>query len=98
MHSVTGSSGDPNISEFAGVVLFDGTEAVFCDSRNKKLEPRQDWMKKIFSNDTQHLALYTKQCFEDQPDIFRFLISTLKQQFNQIEGTVNQGIYLSKTD
>lgn len=98
MLSVTGSSGDPNISEFAGVVLVDDTEAVYCDSRNKILEPRQDWMKKIFSNDTQHLALYTKQCFEDQPDIFRFLISTLKQQFNQIEGTVNQGIYLSKTD
>uniref|UniRef100_A0A3B4GL94 Ig-like domain-containing protein n=1 Tax=Pundamilia nyererei TaxID=303518 RepID=A0A3B4GL94_9CICH len=78
MHSVTGSSGDPNISEFAGVVLFDGTEAVYCDSRNKKLEPRQDWMKKIFSNDTQHLALYTQQCFEDQPKIFRFLISTVK--------------------
>uniref|UniRef100_A0A3B4GII1 Ig-like domain-containing protein n=1 Tax=Pundamilia nyererei TaxID=303518 RepID=A0A3B4GII1_9CICH len=86
MHSVTGSSGDPNISEFAGVVLFDGTEAVYCDSRNKKLEPRQDWMKKIFSNDTQHLALYTQQCFEDQPKIFRFLISTVKQLLHQIEG------------
>ncbi|XP_013122396.1 major histocompatibility complex class I-related gene protein-like [Oreochromis niloticus] len=86
MHSVTGSSGDPNISEFAGVVLVDGTEAVYCDSRNKILEPRQDWMKKIFSNDTQHLALYTQQCFEDQPRIFRFLISTLKQLLHQIEG------------
>uniref|UniRef100_A0A669C7E6 Ig-like domain-containing protein n=1 Tax=Oreochromis niloticus TaxID=8128 RepID=A0A669C7E6_ORENI len=86
MHSVTGSSGDPNISEFTGVVLVDGTEAVYCDSRNKILEPRQEWMKKIFSNDSQHLASYMQQCFEDQPDIFRFLISTLMQLFNQIEG------------
>ncbi|KAL3984303.1 histone H2B [Sarotherodon galilaeus] len=84
MHSVTGSSGDPNISEFTGVVLVDGTEAVYCDSRNKILEPRQEWMKKIFSNDSQHLASYMQQCFEDQPDIFRFLISTLMQLFNQI--------------
>uniref|UniRef100_A0AAZ1WVS8 MHC class I-like antigen recognition-like domain-containing protein n=1 Tax=Oreochromis aureus TaxID=47969 RepID=A0AAZ1WVS8_OREAU len=86
MQSVTGSSGDPNISEFAGVVLVDGTEAVFCDNRNKILEPRQEWMKKIFSNDSQHLASYRQECFEDQPDIFRFLISTLMQLFNQIEG------------
>ncbi|XP_065326366.1 major histocompatibility complex class I-related gene protein-like [Pelmatolapia mariae] len=82
----TGSAGAPNVTQFLGVAVVDGVEAVYCDSSNKILEPRQDWVKKVFDNDSQLLEWYKHECFNIQPSAFRARIISLKQQFNQSEG------------
>ncbi|XP_003452785.2 major histocompatibility complex class I-related gene protein [Oreochromis niloticus] len=82
----TGSAGAPNVTQFVGVAVVDGVEAVYCDSSNKILEPRQDWVKKVFDNDSQLLEWYKHECFNIQPSAFRARIISLKQQFNQSEG------------
>uniref|UniRef100_A0A3B4FZC2 Ig-like domain-containing protein n=1 Tax=Pundamilia nyererei TaxID=303518 RepID=A0A3B4FZC2_9CICH len=71
---------------FVGVAVVDGVEAVYCDSSNKILESRQDWVKKVFDNDSQLLEWYKHECFNIQPSAFRARIVSLKQQFNQSEG------------
>uniref|UniRef100_A0A3B4FZX0 Ig-like domain-containing protein n=1 Tax=Pundamilia nyererei TaxID=303518 RepID=A0A3B4FZX0_9CICH len=82
----TGSAGVPNGTQFVGVAVVDGVEAVYCDSSNKILESRQDWVKKVFDNDSQLLEWYKHECFNIQPSAFRARIVSLKQQFNQSEG------------
>lgn len=84
----TGSYEDSNISEFMGVIVIDGIQTVYCDRNSKTLEPRQDWMKKIFDKKAQMLEMFTQQCFLSLPSFFRTQISSLKQQFNQSGGAV----------
>ncbi|XP_013770926.1 major histocompatibility complex class I-related gene protein-like isoform X1 [Pundamilia nyererei] len=80
----TGSSGNPNISEFVGFPVIDGIQmAYYCDSSNKILEARQDWAKKILDTNPQMLESLTDYCFVDRPNLFRLWISSLKQQLNQ---------------
>lgn len=82
----TGSSGVANISEFLSEMVFDGIQAGYCDSRNKILEPRQDWAKKILDDNPQQLKSLTVQCFVTLPNLFRAWIFGLQQQFNQPAG------------
>lgn len=84
----TGSSGLPNVSEVIGVGAVDGCQVGYCDSSNNIVEPRQDWMKKIFDNNPQQWKWYTDHCFEIQPSFFRARIFSLSQQFNQSGGAV----------
>uniref|UniRef100_A0A3P8REM0 Ig-like domain-containing protein n=2 Tax=Astatotilapia calliptera TaxID=8154 RepID=A0A3P8REM0_ASTCA len=83
---IIGSSGVLNISEFAGVLMVDGVQMGYCDVSKKILEPRQEWAKNILKKHPEQLDWYKHKCFEDQPNFFRELISSLKQQFNQSEG------------
>ncbi|XP_051245673.1 major histocompatibility complex class I-related gene protein isoform X2 [Dicentrarchus labrax] len=83
---VTGSSGVPKIPEFVAALEVDGSLVVYCDGNKKILEPKQDWMKKIFEDDPQHFEQYTQQCFENGPNIFKVWINNLKQRLNQTEG------------
>uniref|UniRef100_A0A669BFK6 MHC class I-like antigen recognition-like domain-containing protein n=1 Tax=Oreochromis niloticus TaxID=8128 RepID=A0A669BFK6_ORENI len=69
-----------------GVIVIDGIQTVYCDRNSKTLEPRQDWMKKIFDKNAQMLEMFTQQCFVSLPSFFRTQISSLKQQFNQRGG------------
>uniref|UniRef100_A0A3P9D7M3 Major histocompatibility complex class I-related gene protein n=1 Tax=Maylandia zebra TaxID=106582 RepID=A0A3P9D7M3_9CICH len=85
-HVATGSSGVANISEFLSEMVFDGIQAGYCDSRNKILEPRQDWAKKILDDNPQQLKSLTVQCFVTMPNLFRAWIFGLQQQFNQPAG------------
>uniref|UniRef100_I3J6H0 Ig-like domain-containing protein n=1 Tax=Oreochromis niloticus TaxID=8128 RepID=I3J6H0_ORENI len=85
-HVATGSSGVPNISEFLSEMVVDGIQAGYCDSRNKILEPRQDWVKKILDDNPQQLKSLTVQCFVTLPNLFRAWIFGLQQQFNQPGG------------
>ncbi|KAL3984308.1 transcription initiation factor TFIID subunit 9 [Sarotherodon galilaeus] len=83
---VTGSSGAPNIPELFGVLMVDGIQVGYCDVSKKILEPRQEWAKNILEKHPEQLGWYKSKCFEEQPNFFRELISSLKQQFNQSEG------------
>lgn len=90
---VTGSSGDPNISELMYVAVVDDTEVLYCDASKKIVEPRQDWVKKMFDDNPDMLLGYTHECFEHQPIFFKSLISNWKQLLNQNEGAVLSLIY-----
>lgn len=90
----TGSAGAPNVTQFVGVAVIDGVEAVYCDSSNEILEPRQDWVKEVFDNDSQLLEWYKHECFNIQPSAFRARIISFKQQFNQSEGAVFLFLYI----
>ncbi|XP_065326191.1 major histocompatibility complex class I-related gene protein-like [Pelmatolapia mariae] len=83
---VTGSSGALNIPELFGVLMVDGIQMGYCDVSKKILEPRQEWARKILEKRPEQLDWYKHKCFEDQPNFFRELISSLKQQFNRSEG------------
>ncbi|KAL3984316.1 olfactory receptor [Sarotherodon galilaeus] len=82
---VTASSGVPNIPEFMGAVVLDNIHMVYCDSINKILEPRQNWVKEMFENDTELLEIYTRKCTVILPQNLGNRISSLKEQF-QSEG------------
>ncbi|XP_030596470.1 major histocompatibility complex class I-related gene protein-like isoform X2 [Archocentrus centrarchus] len=83
---VTASSGVLNIPEFMGVMLLDGIQMAYCDSNNRILELRQDWVKKILENNTQLFEMYTRHCFVIQPSTFGARMSSLKEQFQQSGG------------
>lgn len=85
---VTGCSGHPNISEFMYVGVLDGVEVLYCDASKKILEPRQDWVKKLFDDKPDILEWFTQCCFEDIANFYTHLISDLNQHLNQREGTV----------
>uniref|UniRef100_A0A3Q0RC67 Ig-like domain-containing protein n=1 Tax=Amphilophus citrinellus TaxID=61819 RepID=A0A3Q0RC67_AMPCI len=82
MHFITASVGLPNFSEFLGVLAVDGVNVVYCDSSSKTFETRQDWMETAFKNNTQ-LETYKNFCFKNQPVIFRSMIRSLRELFNQ---------------
>uniref|UniRef100_A0A669DBM4 Major histocompatibility complex class I-related gene protein n=1 Tax=Oreochromis niloticus TaxID=8128 RepID=A0A669DBM4_ORENI len=81
---VTASSGVPNIPEYMGAMMLDGIQMGYCDSTNKTVEPRQNWVKKMLENETQLLQILTQDCFQDLNNFGR-RISSLKEQF-QSEG------------
>ncbi|XP_019206259.1 major histocompatibility complex class I-related gene protein isoform X2 [Oreochromis niloticus] len=68
-----------------GAVVLDNIHMVYCDSINKILEPRQNWVKEMFENDTELLEIYTRKCTVILPQNLGNRISSLKEQF-QSEG------------
>ncbi|KAL7389703.1 hypothetical protein ABVT39_008301 [Epinephelus coioides] len=73
------------LCHFSSAVV-DGIVAGSCNSINKKVEPKQDWMKKIIEDNPRHLEWYTRQCLETEPNFFKTTIYSLKQRFNQSGG------------
>lgn len=71
-----------------GVVVFNGIHVGYCDSNNKTLKPKQDWAKKILETNPELKEWYTRMCFNNQPNLFKEMISMLKQQISQSEGEV----------
>ncbi|XP_049897315.1 major histocompatibility complex class I-related gene protein-like isoform X1 [Epinephelus moara] len=69
---------------FVGIAVVDGIVAVNCDSINKKVEPKQDWMKKAYEDNPRILERHTQQCY--YPNFFKTTIHDLKQRFNQSGG------------
>lgn len=82
---VTGSYGIPIIPDFVGVLLVDDIQTGYCDSSQKTFKIQHDWAEKILENDPQQKGYYNIKCFEDEPNKFRQLISSLK---GESEGTV----------
>ncbi|XP_035847569.1 uncharacterized protein LOC116047037 isoform X10 [Sander lucioperca] len=79
----TGSSGVPNLSEFVGAAVVDGLLVAYCDTNKKIVEPKLDWMKTFFDNNPQHWEMYTAECFERLPNLFKAWMNDMKQSFNQ---------------
>uniref|UniRef100_A0A8C4GKV0 Ig-like domain-containing protein n=1 Tax=Dicentrarchus labrax TaxID=13489 RepID=A0A8C4GKV0_DICLA len=80
---VTASSGVPNFPEYMGALVVDDILAGYYDSNKQILEPKQEWMKRLFEKDPQHLEFYTQTCFEIEPNYFKATIYYLKQRLNQ---------------
>uniref|UniRef100_A0AAZ1X9Z8 Ig-like domain-containing protein n=1 Tax=Oreochromis aureus TaxID=47969 RepID=A0AAZ1X9Z8_OREAU len=75
---VTGSYGIPIIPDFVGVLLVDDIQTGYCDSSQKTFKIQHDWAEKILENDPQQKGYYNRKCFEEEPNKFRQLISSLK--------------------
>ncbi|XP_047460645.1 major histocompatibility complex class I-related gene protein-like [Mugil cephalus] len=83
---ITGFYGVSDLQEIVFVGAVDGIQTVYCDGINKVLEPKMDWLKKIFENDPEQLNIYTDYCFAVYPHRFKTTISSVKKLFNQTEG------------
>ncbi|XP_041664635.1 major histocompatibility complex class I-related gene protein-like isoform X2 [Cheilinus undulatus] len=81
----TGSFGIPDVPEFVGAVDVDQIWMAYCDS-NKRIKPKQDWVKKVIQNDREQLDWYKEECFVVQPNFFKTTIENLMQRFNQRGG------------
>uniref|UniRef100_A0A8C4HDI6 Ig-like domain-containing protein n=1 Tax=Dicentrarchus labrax TaxID=13489 RepID=A0A8C4HDI6_DICLA len=82
----TGSSGVPDFPEFVAAGVVDDILMGYCDNNKKIVEPKQDWLKKVFEDDPQQFEFYTRQCSEYLPNFFKATIHNLKQRFNQSGG------------
>ncbi|XP_051245678.1 major histocompatibility complex class I-related gene protein-like [Dicentrarchus labrax] len=82
----TASSGVPDFPEFVVAVVVDEILAGYCDNNKKIVEPKQDWVNKLFEDDPQHLQWYTTKCSEYEPHFFKTTLDNLKQRFNQSGG------------
>ncbi|XP_070840169.1 major histocompatibility complex class I-related gene protein-like isoform X1 [Chaetodon trifascialis] len=80
------SSGIPNFPEFVGTAVVDDNVVAYCNGNRKILETKQEWMRHLFEDDPQHMAIYTGECFENQPNYFKATIYSLKQRLNQSGG------------
>ncbi|XP_051251248.1 mamu class I histocompatibility antigen, alpha chain F-like [Dicentrarchus labrax] len=78
----TASSGVPDFPEFVAAGVVDDILSGYCDSNKKIVEPKQDWVNRLFEDDPQHFELYTTECSE-KPLFFKARINNLKQRFNQ---------------
>lgn len=92
---VTASSGVKNLPEFVGAVVVDETLIGYCDSSTKTLELKHDWVKELFKHEQVQLEQYNGQCFKNQPSYFKDTMNSLKQRFNQSEGTVCFVIFIN---
>uniref|UniRef100_A0A8C4DU76 Ig-like domain-containing protein n=1 Tax=Dicentrarchus labrax TaxID=13489 RepID=A0A8C4DU76_DICLA len=82
----TASAGVPDFPEFVVVLEVNEILAGYCDSNKKRPEPQQDWLKKLFEDDPQHLQWYTTKCSDHEPHFFKTTLDNLKQRFNQSGG------------
>uniref|UniRef100_A0A3P9HQS7 Ig-like domain-containing protein n=1 Tax=Oryzias latipes TaxID=8090 RepID=A0A3P9HQS7_ORYLA len=72
-----------NLPEFIIVVLVDDVQIIYYDSNNRKMVPRQDWMKE--NVDEKYWETETEVAQAGQHDIQAY-IETGKQLYNQTEG------------
>ncbi|XP_028453083.1 major histocompatibility complex class I-related gene protein-like isoform X2 [Perca flavescens] len=80
----TGSSGVPNMSECVVAAVVDEVLVGYCNGKKKILE--RNLVKTFLKNNGQHWKMYTKECFEDQPDFFKDWMNDMTQSFNQTGG------------
>ena len=83
---VTASPGRPNVPEFMGAIEVDGVLVSYCDSNKKAHELKQDWMRKLFETDPDHLRLYNTECRENQPNLLNATMNEFKPHLNQSGG------------
>ncbi|XP_075907674.1 major histocompatibility complex class I-related protein 1-like [Nelusetta ayraudi] len=81
----TGSSGVQNFPEFVAVGMVDETQFVHYDSNTEKLEPKQDWMKRVLEVDPQYWGRQNNGLQGAQQG-FKDSIENVKGRFNQTGG------------
>uniref|UniRef100_A0A8C4DTG3 Ig-like domain-containing protein n=1 Tax=Dicentrarchus labrax TaxID=13489 RepID=A0A8C4DTG3_DICLA len=82
----TASAGVPDFPEFVVAGVVDEILSGYCDNNKNIVEPKQDWVNKLFEDDPQHLQWYTTKCSDDEPHFFKTTLDNLKQRFNQSGG------------
>ncbi|XP_070841089.1 major histocompatibility complex class I-related gene protein-like [Chaetodon trifascialis] len=82
----TGFSGIPNLAQFVGIAFLDDIVVGYCDTKEKIVDAKVDWMKQFFKDNPEHLEWYTGQCFEIEPNFFKNTIDHFKQTLNQDGG------------
>ncbi|KAM9339792.1 zinc-alpha-2-glycoprotein-like [Symphorus nematophorus] len=83
---ITASSGIPNFPEFVGAAEVDGTLVGYCNTSKATIEPRQDWMKRLYEGDPQQFECDNEGCFELQAPYFKAMVNDFKQRFNENGG------------
>ncbi|XP_047461610.1 uncharacterized protein LOC125020304 [Mugil cephalus] len=91
---ITADSGAPNLPGFMAALFIDDVQVTYCDSSNKTLEPRQDWVKKVFDENPELWKWYTEQCFEILPPLFKSRLDSLIQVFHDDE---DPGLHVAQT-
>lgn len=91
-HFITFSSGLDTFPEFVVVSKVDGVNVEYCDSDNKRPEPRQDWVKTLNKNDPEHLERHVQVCVGIN-EMLKALTGDVQQHFNQTGGIVNFYLY-----
>ncbi|XP_041867664.1 major histocompatibility complex class I-related gene protein-like [Melanotaenia boesemani] len=84
-YSLTGTSGIPEFPKFVAAATVNEVQVVYCDSSIYTAEPKQDWMRKLFRDDPQHLKWYSETCLHYQ-DFFRTNIDDLRRRLNETRG------------
>ncbi|XP_049460571.1 major histocompatibility complex class I-related gene protein-like [Epinephelus fuscoguttatus] len=83
---LTASSGVPDFPDFVGTSVVDDILVANCNTNEKIVEPKQDWMKKIFQHFPGSMEAYTQMCLVNLPYGFKATIFRLKQDLNQTGG------------
>uniref|UniRef100_A0A8C2WKL3 Ig-like domain-containing protein n=1 Tax=Cyclopterus lumpus TaxID=8103 RepID=A0A8C2WKL3_CYCLU len=81
----TASSGVPNFPEFVIVGLVDELPISHYDSKTRRTEPKQDWMRRVTEQDPQYWKRETEKSLNNQ-HVYKVGIETLKQRFNETGG------------
>ncbi|KAG8004898.1 Major histocompatibility complex class I-related gene protein [Nibea albiflora] len=83
---LTGSSGVTNFPEFVVTAFYNDVLTFYSDTKTKKLELKQDWVKKLVEDNPQHFEWYKHECLQREPNLFKDRIKDFKQLFNQSGG------------
>ncbi|KAM7384775.1 hypothetical protein PAMA_011905 [Pampus argenteus] len=82
---MTASSGLQTFPEFVTVSVVDDVLVGYCDSENKKAEPKQEWVKALIKDNPQHAEWHAHSCVTAHLNLKSDLIN-LKGRFNQTGG------------
>ncbi|XP_027142012.1 major histocompatibility complex class I-related gene protein-like [Larimichthys crocea] len=83
---MTASSGVTNFPEFVATAVFNDILLGYCDSNTKKIERKQDWLKKLAEDNPQQFEWHNHECSQKAPNSLKVKINDLKQRFNQSGG------------
>uniref|UniRef100_A0A671YQU3 Major histocompatibility complex class I-related gene protein-like n=1 Tax=Sparus aurata TaxID=8175 RepID=A0A671YQU3_SPAAU len=82
----TTSSGLSDFPEFFAAAVVDDNLLGYCDNQKLIVDPKNEWMKKLLTDDPHHLDQYRWDCSEGDPSYIKATISSLMQRFNQSGG------------
>uniref|UniRef100_A0A3Q3F0X0 MHC class I-like antigen recognition-like domain-containing protein n=1 Tax=Labrus bergylta TaxID=56723 RepID=A0A3Q3F0X0_9LABR len=89
MHSLklflTASSEVTNFPEFVIVGMVDDIQAGYYDSNIKRVELKQDWVKKVTDDEADYLERLNQRAVYYQ-HVFKVNLDTFKRLFNQTGG------------
>uniref|UniRef100_A0A8C6TMM5 Ig-like domain-containing protein n=1 Tax=Neogobius melanostomus TaxID=47308 RepID=A0A8C6TMM5_9GOBI len=81
----TSSTQVPNFPQFVSVGYVNGLQIVYYDSKTRKYEPKQEWMKKITEKDHEYWDRGTQRNLNNE-QVFKVSIDIAKQRLNLTDG------------